>query len=187
MISFKNNPTKNIRITSKFGMRKHPVTGIMSMHNGTDFGAIHSGQDGDELYAVADGKVLISKVNNGGPTKGYGYYTTIQHDGFSVLYAHMMNLKMKEGQTVKAGDIVGHMGTSGTSTSTHLHFGVQIGTKWINPEDYILKGGYDVDTLNAIQILKLKLNLSNETIKYLTDYKYGKELVIKIADAIKNK
>ena len=72
-------------------------------HDGIDIGALIPGVEGDKLYAVADGLVIISKVNGGGVTKGYGYYIVIQHDGFSTLYGHLQELILNVGQTVKAG------------------------------------------------------------------------------------
>ena len=91
-------------------------------HDGIDIGALIPGVEGDKLYAVADGLVIISKVNGGGVTKGYGYYIVIQHDGFSTLYGHLQELILNVGQTVRAGEIIGKMGNTGTSTGAHLHF-----------------------------------------------------------------
>lgn len=116
MIKLKNWPTDSRRITSTIGPRWG------DFHDGVDIGALKQGVEGDKLNAVADGIVVISKVNGGGVTKGYGYYIAIQHDGFCTLYGHMQGLALKVGQTVKAGQIIGHMGNTGTSTAAHLHF-----------------------------------------------------------------
>ena len=153
MIKFKNNPTKNKVIKSKFGMRIHPVTKKPTMHNGIDLAPLRNKVDGDSLYAVADGIVVINKVNNGGVTQGYGYYIVIQHNEFATLYGHMMKLSpLKIGTKVKAGDIIGQMGTTGRSTGTHLHFGVSSGdyleaiakgstaVKWVDPNLYLIDG-----------------------------------------------
>jgi len=116
MIKLKNWPTDSKRITSPFGPRWG------EFHDGDDIGAVEPGIEGDDIYAVADGEVIISKVNGGGVTKGYGYYIAIKHDGFCTLYGHLQGLIVQVGQVVKSGQIVGKMGSTGTSTAAHLHF-----------------------------------------------------------------
>lgn len=144
-INFLHNPTESTRITRQFGYQKHPITGQWTGHNGIDIGGLVAGKEGDPLCAVADGKVIISKVNAGGVSSGYGYYIVIQHAGFATLYGHMQGLIVKAGQTVKAGQIIGYMGNTGTSTATHLHFGLTIGpyasTEWVDPAPYLLTEG----------------------------------------------
>lgn len=122
MIKMKNWPTKSRRITSPFGPRWG------AFHDGLDIGAVTPKVEGDELYAVADGKVVVSKVNNGGANAGYGYYIIIQHEGFCTLYGHMQSLELEIGDNVQAGQVVGHMGNTGTSTGAHLHFRLIEGT-----------------------------------------------------------
>lgn len=116
MIKLRNWPTDSRRITSPFGPRWG------DFHDGIDIGATTKGVKGDNIYSVADGTVVISKVNGGGVTKGYGYYVAIKHNGFCTLYGHLQGLIVKVGQTVKAGQIIGKMGNTGTSTGAHLHF-----------------------------------------------------------------
>jgi len=120
-IQFKHKPCKSTRITSPFGPRWG------SFHDGVDIGALTPGVDGDELYAVADGTVVVSKVNNGGINVGYGNYIVIQHEGFCTLYGHMQKLGLPVGTKVKAGDVIGYMGNTGSSTGTHVHFRVAKG------------------------------------------------------------
>jgi hypothetical protein len=116
MIKLIRWPTDSKRITSPFGPRWG------AFHDGVDIGAIKPGVEGDNIYAVADGEVVISKVNGGGVTKGYGYYIAIRHDGFCTLYGHLQGLMLKVGDKVKAGQVIGKMGNTGTSTAAHLHF-----------------------------------------------------------------
>ena len=116
-------PLPDIKITSKFGPRTHPVTKVKGFHNGVDFGAII----GTPCLAVADGIVAISKVNGGGSSKGYGYYIVIEHNGFTTLYAHLKKLGLPVGTRVKAGDVVALTGNSGESTGPHLHFEIRTG------------------------------------------------------------
>lgn len=123
MIKLKCLPTRNNRITSPFGPRV--LNGSKDFHSGLDFGAITAGVIGDPIMAVADGTIVVSKANGGGVNKGYGYYIIIQHDGFCSLYAHLKQLGLKVGTNVKAGDIIGYMGSSGSSTAAHLHFEIR--------------------------------------------------------------
>lgn len=116
MIELKRWPTDSRRITSPFGVRGS------GFHDGIDIGAVKQGVEGDPIYAVADGVVIISKVNNGGVTKGYGYYIAIRHQGFASLYGHLQSLDVKVGQQVEAGEVVGKMGNTGSSSGAHLHF-----------------------------------------------------------------
>lgn len=191
MIKFLHNPTDKPVITSKYGMRKHPVTGEKAMHNGIDIAPKKQGRAGDPLYAVADGEVIVAKVNNGGITTGYGYYCVIQHDGFSTLYAHQKDLKVRVGQRVKTGEVIGNMGNSGRSTNVHLHFGVTDenynNLKWMNPENYLLKGGFPMELDKAIEIIQQKTGISKESIDFLLSYKHYESLIIKLAMAMGGK
>ena len=125
MSLIKNYPMEIMTVTSAFGYRTHPVTGEKtSFHNGADYRAAI----GTPLYAVADGKVVISKVNGGGVTKGYGYYQAIEHDGFVSLYGHMKELFLDVRDVVQAGDFIGYSGGTGASTGAHLHFEIRLGS-----------------------------------------------------------
>lgn len=116
---------KTWRITSEMGWRIHPVKKTKKHHNGTDI----AGKIKDPIYieAFADGKVLKARMSTaaGG---GFGWYVVLQHkiDGeyYTSLYAHMVpnSLQVKPGQKVKAGHVLGKMGTSGMSTGRHLHW-----------------------------------------------------------------
>lgn len=143
-------PTISKRVTSKYGVRGK------GFHNGVDFGAVKVGVEGDPVYAVADGKVVISKVNGGGVNKGYGYYVIIQHDnGYCSLYAHLQKLELKEGKTVKQGDIIGHMGNTGNSTGVHLHLEMR---KSIYDNHFFSKnsGGRFISSKDPLSLLKEK-------------------------------
>jgi murein DD-endopeptidase MepM/ murein hydrolase activator NlpD len=169
MIKFKNNPTKNKIIKSPFGNRIHPVTKKLAMHNGIDLAPLKNKVDGDPLYAVADGIVVINKINAGGIDKGYGNYIVIQHDGFATLYGHMMKLSpLKVGTKITAGTVVGQMGTTGRSTGTHLHFGVSLGDyikssikgkiDWVDPELYLTNGIVKEDDEEVVNKIKIEIN-----------------------------
>ncbi len=196
MIKFKANPTKNQRITSEFGKREFAG---LQWHSGVDIGATESGVEGDELYAVADGVVRVSKADSGNKDVGYGYYIVIEHDGFCTLYAHLQKLEIKVGETVRAGQVIGHMGNTGESTAAHLHFEVRncsyndpyFWTKGtytgqfivcVNPVSYFLK---DMTIQEAEKIIQDKAGLDDNTMQYLNFYRYGEALLIKLAEAMK--
>ena len=125
MIKFNNNPVRHIvSVSSEFGFRFHPIDEIYKHHPGNDLRPKVTSVDGDGIYSVADGKVVVSKVNGGGVNSGYGYYVIIDHDGWCSLYGHLMALDVEVGQTVAAGEQIGRMGNTGLSSGTHLHFGI---------------------------------------------------------------
>ncbi|MCX7792854.1 MAG: peptidoglycan DD-metalloendopeptidase family protein [Thermodesulfovibrionales bacterium] len=115
-------------VTSKFGERLHPLTGKWSLHKGIDIAAPY----GSPVRAVRDGKVIFS-----GYTDGYGNLVVIDHgDGILTRYAHNRKNMVKEGDRVKAGDIIAEVGSSGLSTGAHLHFEVFLDDKPIDPERF---------------------------------------------------
>lgn len=100
-------------ITSLFANRKHPITGVYGHHTGTDIAA----PNGTPIKAAANGVVLISTYGS-----SYGNYVVIQHqDGIQTLYAHMSSRNVKEGAVVNQGDVIGYVGSTGSSTGNHLH------------------------------------------------------------------
>lgn len=100
-------------VTSLFANRKHPITGVYGHHTGTDIAA----PNGTSIKAAANGIVLISTYGN-----SYGNYVVIQHqNGIQTLYAHMSSRNVKEGAVVNQGDVIGYVGSTGSSTGNHLH------------------------------------------------------------------
>jgi len=118
-------PIDGARISSGFGMRKHPVLGYNKMHKGVDFAA----PTGTPIYAAGDGKIEYAGRNG-----GYGNYARIRHNSsLKTAYAHMHKLKVKKGQYVRQGDVIGYVGTTGRSTGPHLHYEVLMNSKQVNP------------------------------------------------------
>jgi Membrane proteins related to metalloendopeptidases len=126
---------KRYSVTSGFGTRVDPITGKKgASHTGIDFGA----PAGTNILAAADGIVIAAQWVN-----GYGNYVIIDHGkndkGQSVwtLYAHMSKISTKEGATVKVGEKIGEVGTTGRSTGNHLHFEVRINQTAVDPAPYL--------------------------------------------------
>ena len=123
-------PVSNYRLTSAFGMRLHPVLKYYRMHNGIDLAA----SQGTPIYATRAGKVTVASYQAGGA----GNYVSINHlDGFSSIYMHMTHYVVSVGQSVKAGQLIGYVGSTGISTGPHLHFGISYAGTYVNPLAYI--------------------------------------------------
>ncbi len=112
-----------------YGMRIHPIYKIWRMHKGMDF-AVPSGSD---IFATGDG--VVKKVTRGG---GYGIHVVIKHNygGYETLYAHMIRAKAKKGDKVKRGDVIGYVGSTGTSTAPHVHYEVRKNGQALNPINF---------------------------------------------------
>ena len=126
------------RISSEYGWRKNPVTGVNKLHAGTDFAA----PGGTPIYAAASGYVQVAGWSSG----GYGNYVIIYHgkmsDGnqYSTLYGHMRSVATSAGKYVQQGEIIGYVGSTGNSTGNHLHLEVWKGgskANAVNPLGYI--------------------------------------------------
>jgi murein DD-endopeptidase MepM/ murein hydrolase activator NlpD len=117
-------------VTSEFGGRTDPITGEWSGHSGIDLGA----SKGTPIRAASNG--IVKTVSYG--STGYGYYLTIDHGGGLVtLYGHCSTILVTEGQSVKAGEVIAQVGSTGRSTGNHLHFEVQINGESKNPRSYL--------------------------------------------------
>ena len=113
------------RITSRYGMRRHPILGYTRMHAGVDFGAAY----GSPIYAVSDGTVTYA-----GRHGGHGNYVRINHGGgLGTGYGHMSRIAVKNGTHVKAGQVIGYVGSTGLSTGPHLHFEAYRGGRTVDP------------------------------------------------------
>lgn len=115
-------------ITSPFGPRIDPVYGVERFHSGADIGA----PAGTAVRAAADGEVVYAGWND-----GYGLVVFIWHSSnLETRYAHLSSIAVKQRQIVKAGEVIGYVGSTGKSTGPHLHFEVRVGGKAVNPLDF---------------------------------------------------
>ena len=163
--SLMKTPINGARLSSSFGIRKHPILGFNKMHKGTDFAA----PMGTPIMASGDGKITRARWCGGG-----GNCVKIKHNSaYSTLYAHMSKFGrgIKEGVRVKQGQIIGYVGSTGMSTGPHLHYEVIENGRKVNsqklklPSGKILKGkARELFEIEKIKIDVLKSELIAEKI-----------------------
>ena len=123
--AFLASPVPYSRRTSGFGIRQHPIFHTQRAHTGVDYAA----PTGTPVMTVADGVVVESSYQG-----AYGNMVVVQHNARqSTVYAHLSRMQVKRGQTIKQGDIIGAVGTTGLSTGPHLHFEFRIGGRHVDP------------------------------------------------------
>ena len=130
---FLRSPVEYNHISSKFGVKRK--TGY---HGGVDFAA----RKGVPVRAVANGKVKLASWNG-----GYGKQVQLQHTEYGpylTSYAHLSEIKVKKGRTVKQGDIIGLVGSTGNSTGPHVHFELKVKGKRVNPLEYTLPNAHEI-------------------------------------------
>ncbi|NKC34476.1 M23 family metallopeptidase [Falsiroseomonas selenitidurans] len=124
---FLRTPLDGARLTSGFGMRRHPVLGYSRRHSGLDFGA----PSGTPIYAAADGVVHSARFE-----RGYGRTVRLKHaGGVETVYAHMSRFTrgLRAGARVRQGAVIGAVGSTGMSTGPHLHYEIRIAGRAHNP------------------------------------------------------
>ena len=120
----------NYHISMQFGPNIHPLHGNWYIHKGIDFSTWRSG---DPVLATASGQVVTVAFDN-----SFGNYIIIKHNhGMYTRYAHLNSFRVKKGQTVDQGDIIGTIGNTGISTGPHLHYEIHIGSDVVDPAKYI--------------------------------------------------
>ena len=153
--SLMKTPINGARLSSSFGMRKHPILGYNKMHRGTDFAA----PSGTPIMASGSGTITRARWCGGG-----GNCVKIKHNStYETIYAHMRSFAkgIKEGRKVKQGQIIGYVGSTGLSTGPHLHYEVIVNGKKVNsqklklPSGKILKG----DARKEFELKRIKIDL----------------------------
>jgi murein DD-endopeptidase MepM/ murein hydrolase activator NlpD len=152
--SLMKTPINGARLSSSYGMRKHPISGYNKMHKGVDFAA----PTGTPIFAAGNG--ILEYVGRNG---GYGKYIRIRHDStYKTAYAHLNGYKkgISSGVRVKQGDVIGYVGSTGKSTGPHLHYEIIVNGKQINPATLKLPSGRKLNEqqLNEFQILVSKVD-----------------------------
>lgn len=124
-------PVDDTTITSPYGNRIHPISGMKKLHGGIDFAPVGGGTP--PIYAALEGTVVTASFDS-----GWGNHIKIDHgNGLQTLYAHLSSMHLKVGSKVKTGQQIGTMGTTGSSTGVHLHFEVYVNGKRTNPVSYL--------------------------------------------------
>ena len=122
-------PVPYYTLTSPFGMRDHPILGYPRMHEGVDLACAAN----TPIYASKDGVVSIATFSDTA-----GNYVRLDHDGgYSSVYMHMTRFVVSPGQYVARGTVIGYVGNTGLSKGNHLHFGIALNGKYVNPMEYI--------------------------------------------------
>ena len=148
-------PINGARLSSRFGMRKHPILGYNKLHRGTDFAA----PKGTPVMASGDGIVIRSRWCGGG-----GNCVKIKHNStYSTVYAHLSKFAsgIKEGVRVKQGRVIGYVGSTGMSTGPHLHYEVIENGKKINSQKLKLPSGKSLggEERKLFEVNKIKINV----------------------------
>ena len=133
--SILKTPIDGARISSNFGMRKHPISGFNKMHKGVDFAA----PIGTPVYAGGNGVIEMVGVNG-----GYGKYIRIRHNNeYKTAYAHLNSYRkgISKGVRVNQGEVIGYVGSTGRSTGPHLHYEIIYQNKKVNPLKLKLPSG----------------------------------------------
>jgi murein DD-endopeptidase MepM/ murein hydrolase activator NlpD len=116
-------------MTSGFGLRQHPVLGILRVHSGVDLAASW----GSPIVATSDGV-----VNTADWAGGYGLLVALDHGGgLQTRYGHMSRLAVTPGQQVRKGEVIGYVGSTGMSTGPHLHYEIRVNGRAVNPAGHL--------------------------------------------------
>jgi len=156
-------PINGARLSSSFGIRKHPILGYNKMHRGTDFAA----PSGTPIMASGSGTVTRARWCGGG-----GNCVKIRHNStYETVYAHMKNFAkgVKEGKKVRQGQIIGYVGSTGMSTGPHLHYEVIVNGRKVNSQKLKLPSGkvlsnearknFEIDRIKIdLQLSELRVN-----------------------------
>ena len=153
--SLMKTPINGARLSSRFGMRKHPILGYNKMHKGTDFAA----PSGTPIMASGSGTITRSRWCGGG-----GNCVKIKHNStYQTIYAHMKSFAkgIKEGKKVKQGQIIGYVGSTGMSTGPHLHYEVIMNGKKVNSQRLKLPSAkrLDKEARKKFEIERIKIDL----------------------------
>ncbi|MGO1296457.1 MAG: M23 family metallopeptidase [Vibrio sp.] len=133
-------PVKKGRMSSGYGKRVHPITGKVKFHRGQDFAV----NRGTPIYAPADGVVEVTRPSH----KGSGNYMRLQHAfGFTSSYSHMSKFKLRMGDFVRKGEMIGYSGNTGLSSGPHLHYEVRFVGRSLNPKPFVEWGLNNFDTI----------------------------------------
>ena len=154
--SLMKTPINGARLSSNYGMRKHPILGYNKMHKGVDFAA----PTGTPIFAAGNGVVEFAGKNG-----SYGNYIRIRHDNtYKTAYAHLNGFKkgVYGGVRVKQGDVIGFVGSTGRSTGPHLHYEIIVNGEQVNPSTLKLPSGRKLNNQQLEELKKLVISKNQE-------------------------
>ena len=160
------SPLEFSRRSSRFGVRQHPITGQQPHHNGVD----SSANRGTPIYAPADGVVEVVRNSK----SGYGNLLKIRHAfGFSTVYAHLSDFKVKPGHFVHKGELIATSGNTGLSTAPHLHYEVHFLDRALNPQNFM-----DWDASNFDLVFEKERSIKWDSLVSMLETKASSQLLL---------
>lgn len=160
------SPLEFSRRSSRFGLRSHPIVGKQQHHKGVDLSA----NRGTPIYAPADGVVEVVRPNK----QGYGNLLKIRHAfGFSTLYAHLDEFKVKSGHFVYKGELIATSGNTGLSTAPHLHYEVHFLDRALNPQNFM-----DWDASNFDLVFEKERSIKWDSLVSMLETKASTQLLL---------
>ena len=170
-------------VSSRYGMRRHPILGYRRMHSGLDFRA----RSGTPIYAATAGTVSFSGRNG-----GYGNFVRIRHGGgLATGYAHMSRIAVRNGQSVERGQVIGYVGSTGLSTGPHLHYEMYRNGQKIDPStvQFVTRSQLSREQLANFreQLLRLQLVEAGEALTDLAPDQGMNDEPVREIDRIENR
>ncbi|WP_445768008.1 peptidoglycan DD-metalloendopeptidase family protein [Rheinheimera sp.] len=160
------SPLEFSRRSSRFGLREHPIVGKQQHHKGVDLSASR----GTPIYAPADGVVEVVRSSK----QGFGNLLKIRHAfGFSTLYAHLDEFKVKSGHFVHKGELIASSGNTGLSTAPHLHYEVHFLDRALNPQSFM-----DWDATNFDLVFEKERSIKWDSLVSMLETKASTQLLL---------
>ena len=160
------SPLEFSRRSSRFGLREHPIVGKQQHHKGVDLSA----NRGTAIYAPADGVVEVVRASK----QGFGNLLKIRHAfGFSTLYAHLDQFKVKPGHFVHNGELIATSGNTGLSTAPHLHYEVHFLDRALNPQSFM-----DWDATNFDLVFEKERSIKWDSLVSMLETKASTQLLL---------
>ncbi|MBU2113955.1 MAG: peptidoglycan DD-metalloendopeptidase family protein [Gammaproteobacteria bacterium] len=160
------SPLEFSRRSSRFGLREHPIVGKQQHHKGVDLSASR----GTPIYAPADGVVEVVRSSK----QGFGNLLKIRHAfGFSTLYAHLDEFKVKSGHFVHKGELIANSGNTGLSTAPHLHYEVHFLDRALNPQSFM-----DWDATNFDLVFEKERSIKWDSLVSMLETKASTQLLL---------
>ncbi|MCA5004035.1 M23 family metallopeptidase [Sphingobacterium bovistauri] len=123
-----SSPLPQLKVTSPYGKRIHPILGVLKFHNGVDFKS-----RADTVKSILDGQVIEARYN-----RLLGNYITIKNGAIEIIYGHLNYIYVQKDDYLSAGDNIGISGKTGLATAEHLHLAIRMNNQYINPIKFLI-------------------------------------------------